>query len=205
MIKTYDNCVFINCPFDDEYKEVFYAIVFTVYRCGFIPRSALEEQNGLDNRLSKIKLLIEACKYGIHDLSRTESNDHDLPRFNMPFELGIFFGAKQFGSKKQKSKVALILEKEKYLYQQYISDLNGIDTQAHNNDSEKAIKIVRNWLQISSGRKVIDGHLAILKDYKTFRSNLPVFVNEARLDIDDLPFNDYCLIVETLLAPFMQQ
>lgn len=97
----YDNAVFINCPFDNEYTPLFQAIVFCVYRCGFVPVSALGEDNALDNRLQKIERCIAACRYGIHDLSRAEINSARLPRFNMPFELGLFFGAKQFGNKKQ--------------------------------------------------------------------------------------------------------
>ena len=112
----------------------------------FVPRSSLETENALENRLSKIEKLIEDCKYGIHDISRTEVNAGALPRFNMPFELGIFFGAKKFGGLKQKRKTALVLEHTRYLYQQYISDLNGIDIKDHNNDPEKVIKIIRDWL-----------------------------------------------------------
>jgi hypothetical protein len=204
MVKSFSNSVFINCPFDDGFKGMLYAIIFTVYKCGFAPRSALEEDNALNNRLSKIETLIEQCRFGIHDLSRTEISSSVLPRFNMPFELGIFFGAKKFGDDKQKTKVALVLEKRKYLYQQYISDLNGIDTQAHENDPEKAIRIVRNWLQSASGRKTIDGHMIIIKDYNHFRKNvLPVAVQKFGLEINDLTFNDYCLVVESSLTPYM--
>jgi len=32
-----------------------------------------------------------------HDISRTELNEHSLPRFNMPLELGLFLGASRFG------------------------------------------------------------------------------------------------------------
>ena len=71
-------------------------------------------------------------KYGIHDISRTELNSSGFPRFNMQFELGTFFGAKRFGYKNQKSKNALIFEKTKFTYQNYMSNLNGIDTKAHN-------------------------------------------------------------------------
>jgi hypothetical protein len=204
MIKSFSNSVFINCPFDDGYKDILYAIIFAVYKCGFAPRSALEEDNALNNRLSKIETIIEKCRFGIHDLSRTEMNSNALPRFNMPFELGIFFGAKKFGNDQQKTKVALVLEKQKYLYQQYISDLNGIDTQAHENDPEKAIKIVRNWLQSASGRKTIDGHMVIINDYNHFRNVvLRIAVQKFGLEINDLHFNDYCLMVESSLTPYM--
>ena len=205
MVKDFTNSVFINCPFDEDFKELLHAIIYTIYKCGFVPRSAMEEDNALNNRLSKIESIIEQCRFGIHDLSRTEINKSSLPRFNMPFELGIFFGAKKFGNEHQKTKVALILEKQKYLYQQYISDLNGIDTQAHENNVEIVIKIVRNWLQISSGRKTIDGHLRLINDYQNFRNNLlPYAVQSVNLDLNDLSYNDYCLMVEASLIPVIE-
>ena len=44
---------------------------------------------------------------GIHDISRTESSGKPrLPRFNMPLELGMFLGAKQYGDGQQKDKAA---------------------------------------------------------------------------------------------------
>lgn len=119
----------------------------------------------------------------------------------MPFELGIFFGAKKFGDEKQKAKVALVLEREKYLYQQFISDLNGIDTKAHYNDVEKVIKIVRDWLKSFSGRKNINGHLIIIHDYNVFlRGLLPGLVLQNGIDINDLTFTDYYLMVEEVLS-----
>ncbi len=145
MIPNYDDNVFINCPFDIYYALNLQAIIFTVYRCGFLPTSALSEDNALDNRLSKIEKLVESSKYGIHDISRTELNSSGFPRFNMPFELGIFFGAKRYGSKDQKSKNALIFEKTKFTYQNYMSDLNGIDTKAHNNNTSIIIQSIRDW------------------------------------------------------------
>lgn len=35
MSRTYENSVFINCPFDPEYWPLFEAIVFAAYDCGF--------------------------------------------------------------------------------------------------------------------------------------------------------------------------
>jgi len=96
---NYEDQVFINCPFDEKYFPVFRAVIFAVYRCGFYPNTALNIKNGLKNRLHKIEESIENSKYGIHDISRTES-EKGLPRFNMPFELGLFFGAQRYGDKK---------------------------------------------------------------------------------------------------------
>src|SRR6266700_8285702 len=113
----YNDSVFINCPFDDKYNPMFRAIIYVVYRCGFFPKTALDEDDGTDNRLAKIMGKIKHCRYGLHDLSRIELNQDGYPRFNMPFELGIFFGAKNLGDKLQKSKNALVFEQKKYTYQ----------------------------------------------------------------------------------------
>lgn len=87
----YASSVFINCPFDDEFEPIRNAIVFAIYDCGFIPRCALEENNAGNVRFDKIQRIISECKFGVHDISRTELDDqNNLPRFNMPLELGVF-------------------------------------------------------------------------------------------------------------------
>jgi len=90
--------VFINCPFDPGYRPVFDAITFAVSYLGFIPRCSLEEDDAAEIRLSKIERIIEECRFGINDLSAvTLDATTGLPRFNMPLELGLFFGCKRFG------------------------------------------------------------------------------------------------------------
>ena len=203
MVRDYNSYVFINCPFDGEYKEMLYAIIFTVYSCGFYPRSALEEDNALSNRLSKIEKIIKESRFGIHDISRIETNVNGLPRFNMPFELGVFFGAKIFGDSEHEKKVASVLEREKFSYQQYISDLNGVDTQAHNNDTHTLIKIVTDWLRTASRRTIIsiEGYANVIEKYTIFRTEfLPDATKSIGLDINNLTFNDYCFMVEESLS-----
>jgi hypothetical protein len=64
--------------------------------------------------------------FGVHDISMTELDRlTGLPRFNMPLELGLFLGAHRFGSKDQRRKVALILDRERYRCQAFISDIAG--------------------------------------------------------------------------------
>src|SRR5258708_4049881 len=85
--------VFINCPFDPSYRKIFDAIVFAVCFLKFEPRCALDEDSGTQERLTKILHLIEACPFGIHDLSYMKIDPRTrLPRHNMPFELGLFLG-----------------------------------------------------------------------------------------------------------------
>src|SRR3712207_156297 len=89
---TYNNSVFINCPFDDDYRPLFRALVFAIEACGFGARCALEVDDAGETRAEKLIRLIRASRYGVHDISRTEVNAERLPRFNMPFEFGLFVG-----------------------------------------------------------------------------------------------------------------
>ena len=104
------------------------ALVFAIHDCGYIARSALEAEDSAEVRMDKIAKIIKDCRYGIHDISRTEVGaDTGLPRFNMPLELGLFLGAKRFGSRTDKPKACLILDRARYRYQQFCSDIAGQD------------------------------------------------------------------------------
>ena len=138
--------VFINCPFDDGYKDIFEAIVFTTIFCGFEPRCSKENNTSSQNRLSKIFELIENCHIGIHDLSEIGLSDGVYPRFNMPLELGLFQGAKFFGEGEHQNKVFLILDKNPHSYKITTSDLSGFDAKHHNGKVDEAIKQVRDFL-----------------------------------------------------------
>jgi hypothetical protein len=54
-----DQSVFINCPFDRPYKRIFDALVFAVFDCGFVARSALEITNTAEVRIEKIARIID--------------------------------------------------------------------------------------------------------------------------------------------------
>ncbi|MFZ2087977.1 MAG: hypothetical protein WAU47_05330 [Desulfobaccales bacterium] len=196
----YASNVFINCPFDEDYKDIFRAIVFAVFDCGYIPRCSLELDDATEVRIEKITRIISKCKFGVHDISRTELDSvNKLPRFNMPLELGLFLGAKRYGSRENKSKVCLILDREEYRFQKYISDIAGQDIKPHNNDPFTVISIIRNWLRNSSGRKTIPGGAAISERYQLFTTDLPEVCLELQLEQDNLIFNDYTHIVSEWL------
>ena len=173
-VKGYADNIFVNCPFDDDYYELLYAVVFTVHDCGFVARCALEDEDGGDVRIQKIQRIIRECKYGIHDVSRTElSKGNRLPRFNMPLELGLFLGARCFGDSGQKRKKCLVLDREPYRYQQFISDIAGQDIRAHAGDDKKLVSEVRGWLRNVSGRKNLPGGAKIWERYCEFWNDLP--------------------------------
>lgn len=117
----------------------------------------------------------------------------------MPFELGLFFGAKHFGANEQKTKNALVFEKVKYSYMQSISDLNGIDTKAHNNDPYLVIRKIRDWLSTASKRAELPGYRIIQNEYVQFQARLSKIARKTGFEIDSIPFNDFCKIVERYL------
>ncbi|MSP03330.1 MAG: hypothetical protein EXR07_20150 [Acetobacteraceae bacterium] len=86
----YDKNVFINCPFDESYLALFRALIFAVFECGPRPRCALEVYDAGEVRIQKIARIVRDCRWGIHDISRTELNARGLPRFNMVSEPGLF-------------------------------------------------------------------------------------------------------------------
>ena len=197
--KNFSSNIFINCPFDDEYLSFRNALIFTIYYCGFIPRCALEQEDSGNVRYEKIIKIINECQYGIHDISRTTLDSlNQLPRFNMPFELGLFLGAKKFGNKPHKSKNCLILDVEKYRYQKFISDISGNDIQSHKDDCSELIKVVRNWLANFSSNS-LPGGSKIYSKFQSFERELPAMRIELGLDLDDISYNDYSLVISEWL------
>lgn len=185
------NDVFINCPFDPTYKPIFEAIVFAIYNLGFKARCSLEVDDASEFRLDKILDLIEQSRYGIHDISSIEiDRNTGLPRFNMPMELGLFLGCKRFGAPAQRKKGCLILDKERYRYRNFISDIAGQDIHAHDGKPEKAIAEVRDWLSSASKRGGLPGGAAIAERYTEFRVQLPDLCDNLNRHEDSLTFFD---------------
>ncbi len=88
---------------------------------------------------------------------------------NMPFELGIDFGCRQFGSGQSKRKSILILENKRYDYQRALSDISGWDICAHDGDHLKAVRHVSTWLSRQANAPSV-GTTRILGQYSTFQA-----------------------------------
>lgn len=187
--------VFINCPFDPGYKPIFQALLFTIFACGFRPRSARELDDGGQTRIEKLYNLIEECRYGIHDLSRTElDDDNQLPRFNMPLELGLFIGAKRYGDKAQRDKRVLILDVERFRYQKFISDIAGMDIHEHGGEPQAAVRETRDWLANVSRRQIASGD-RVARLHEQFIADLPALAAELEFNPAKIPYVDFERIV----------
>jgi hypothetical protein len=202
---TDERHVFINCPFDRAYRPLLRALLFAVSDCGFRPRSALEVEDSGEVRVQKIVRIIGESPLGIHDISRVELDPFsNLPRFNMPLELGLFLGAKAYGNTDQHAKRALVLDSEPYRYQKYCSDIAGQDIRAHHNKPNVLIEIVRNWLSttpVAQGTIIPSGSV-IAKRYRTFRAALPAGCEKLRLNPRRLTYVDDVALVNSWLKEF---
>ena len=192
--------VFINCPFDDKYRPLFHAAVFAIVDCGFVPRCALEVDDGSEVRINKVCDLIPECRFGIHDLSRTELDARSkLPRFNMPLELGLFIGAKRFGGSSHHRKSCLILDTDPYRYQAFISDIAGQDIRPHGGDHQRLITAIRDWLRATSRRATLPGGAEIFARFRHFQAALPDICRRLRLKVDEITFLDLLAAITTWL------
>lgn len=183
---NFERSLFINCPFDAEYLPFLQLLIFTVLECRLEPRIALEQADSGEIRFQKIRDLIQTCRFSIHDISRIEPlGEGDLPRFNMPFELGLDLGGRYFGAGRLAGKQCLILERERYRYQKFLSDLSGNDIRAHGGDPITLVTEVRNWLKVVTGQRLQSGN-SIWERYSDFRKELEVIFSLRRYSSRDI-------------------
>jgi len=198
--------VFINCPFSSDYDEHFQAVTYAVLRSGFTPRCARENDDGGEVRIDKICRIIRESPYGIHDISKTEPDpDSGLPSFNMPFELGLYLGARTFGGPAQKRKKLLILDRQRFRYQSFISDIGGQDIHAHGGEVDRTILEVATWLRDEAQDPNVPGGRAIAQEFTRFRADLPALAASKQLALDELTFTDLrTLMPEWIVAAIAQ-
>ena len=171
--------------------------MFAVHASGFVARYALEEDDSARVRVEEIYDVIQACRLGVHDVSRTEYDPAlGLPRFNMPLELGVFLGARRYGRGRQREKRALILDRERFRYQAYLSDLSGQDIRAHGDDPVRAIRAVRDWLSPFAPNDVmLPSAKKMAARYALFLLDLPAILADVGIERDELTYNEYTTLV----------
>lgn len=119
--------VFLNVPFDEQYWPLFVALLAGLTALGLTPHCVLEVPSSGRNRLDRIYDLLASCAVSIHDLSRvTLSGSLKVPRFNMPFELGVSYARSRISDHR-----FFVFEERAFRIQQSLSDLNGIDPMIH--------------------------------------------------------------------------
>lgn len=196
--------VFINCPFDADYRASFEALLFTVMASGYKVRCALEDDDAANIRFDKLRRLIRESPRTIHDLSRTELGENELPRFNMPFELGLAMGAKYFGGTKRRGNTALIMVRERYALPAYLSDLGGNDPATHGGDPHSIMRVVSRYLHTTPRGRLLPGPQHYIAGFRQFKEDLPGIaagLEWGAAEID--PYENYRAYLD-FLAEFMK-
>jgi hypothetical protein len=191
---SYQYRVFVNVPFDASYRPLLRGMVFAIYDCGYTARSALNDTDSGKVRIAKLQELIRGCRQGIHDICRAGlDKTSGLARFNMPLELGLFLGAQAFGDRHQRKKRCLILDKAKYRYQKFCSDIAGQDIDAHGFRVERVITSVRNWLAMDAGRRGVQvpGGAEMSRRYRRFRRALPAMCKQFKVEVEELTHGEF--------------
>ncbi|KAA5803779.1 hypothetical protein F1654_08245 [Alkalicaulis satelles] len=186
--------VFINCPFDENYRQLFYLAAFTIFACGYTPRCAWELGDAAAQRVTGILGLIDQCRLSVHDLCRAKTGE-DI-RFNMPFELGLFVAARHFGGSEHEAKKAMVLHEKAYEYQRFLSDMAGSDFHAYDGRSDLYCKHIRDFLaKDCAADRALYGHKIIIEKMEAFEVRLASAADADGLDIENLQFVDYMHIL----------
>jgi hypothetical protein len=124
----------------------------------------------------------------------------NLPRFNMPLELGMFLGAQRFGTGRQKRKNCMIFDRERYRYQKFISDIAGQDISAHERDPATVITKIRDWLSTVTHSKQQPGGNAIAWHFAALQTDVLTICAKLNLEHHELTFGDYGKVVRLWLT-----
>lgn len=118
----------------------------------------------------------------------------------MPLELGLFLGAKRFGGPAQKVKRCLVLDRDRYRFREFMSDLSGQDIHSHENDIPTLIREVTSWLRDQSRDLKVPGGRKMTTEFITFEAALPAICAQRDLEPDELTFGDLTDLIAEYLA-----
>ncbi len=153
--------VFLNIPYDKEFKPLYLAYIVGLSALRLIPVATLGIPG--DRRLDRIFSLLRSCKYSIHDLSRVEvdASPPRTPRFNMPLELGLAIAWRRVGSP---SHTWFIFESQLRRAEKSCSDISGTDVYLHDADVRGVFRQLRNALVRPSGQPTVPQMMTIYED-----------------------------------------
>jgi hypothetical protein len=138
--------VFLNYPFDEEFRPLADAMAFAVVAGGLLPVCAHDLTAPDRPRLEMLVEAIRCCHYSAHDLSRSEGEGlRNLSRMNMPIEMGMaLFHALQTQRREHR---CLFFVPRAHDYTAFASDLAGLDPRVHNNSDTQLLTDMYDWLR----------------------------------------------------------
>jgi hypothetical protein len=144
---------FLNVPFDVGFEPLFLAFIAGLSGFGLTPQCVLQIPTS-HRRLDRLTKLISSCQYSFHDLSRVQLDQKRprVPRFNMPFELGLAVGWEKHGGQPH---YWYAFEAKPYRALKSLSDLNGTEFYIHGNRPIGIFRCLANALARSEHRPTV--------------------------------------------------
>lgn len=176
--------VFLNIPFDAAYEPIAVGLVAALVHLGIQPTTVLELGGGAAPRLDRLLEQIRGSDFSVHDLSRVQVSGRGrgaVPRFNMPFELGLAVAVARLDRDRSAHTCAL-LEARPYRLQRSLSDMNGFDPIIHNGTRAGAVRSMFEIFAVTSP--------ADLRSALRLAAGLARAAKRLKRDLDELPQDD---------------
>ena len=159
------NTAFLNIPYDNQYKNLYFAFIAGLCSFALTPRATLEIPGG-ERRFDRICRLMAECQYSFHDLSRVQLDLHPprTPRFNMPFELGLLLGWRK--AQRKSLQTCFVFEEVKRRLNKSLSDLDGVDPYIHDGTVRGVFRELSNAMVKSRYQPTVQQMYAIYRNIK---------------------------------------
>jgi hypothetical protein len=184
---AYADSVFINCPFDPEYRPIFHALVFAVHDCGYFAHCAWFVFKKL-NKSSGIVDSASTTFVASSPIRRVNCQDSTCRSSS-----GYFWGPSD--NKRQTTKSCKIPDVDNYRFQKFCSDIAGQDISAHHGNAEEAIKVVRNWRGKTRRNVLIPSGSKLVERYHKFKNDLPMLLRSCARALQVSPLGR-CLVTQ---------
>ena len=165
---VHQDSVFLNIPYDEAFERLYLAYIVGTTAFRLIPHTTLEIPD-TTRRLDRIQTLLHRCRYSIHDLSRVQVSRTAprIPRFNMPFELGLAVSWSNINPGRHSW---FVCDSERHRVLKSISDLAGTDINIHDGRIQGVMRELCNMFVRRSVRPDVTD---LMKRYRKLRSVLP--------------------------------
>ncbi|MGH8265438.1 MAG: hypothetical protein ACRET4_18335 [Steroidobacteraceae bacterium] len=188
--------VFINLPFDSDYESLFLAMISGLVSLGLNPRSVVQISGSAD-RLRRLVAIIQECPFSIHDMSRVQRSGEGafrVPRFNMPFEMGLAAAVSITGTGMVRQ--WRVIEAVRHRVAHSCSDVDGYNAEIHGGTVRGMFEALSNIFPDTPMSPVtgVDDMLWVYRRLRRFRQTLPANIYAAS------PFRRLVLTATALAA-----
>ena len=192
-----ENDVFLNFPYDDLFRPLYLAYIVGLVDLGLTPVATLGIPSNA-TRIDRIYDLIRSSRYSVHDLSRVQltRTAPAVPRFNMPFELGL---AAAWARERPKRHTVLIFEAVNRRGHKSLSDMAGTDFSIHNDTPKGVMRELCSAFITQSKRPSVP---IMMRHYEQLKAAIPKLLRNSGADtvFEARTFDDLVLLAKAISA-----